>query len=213
MAKAAAFQHGALQYAASQEETEWLEVLKVLLKAGIPVDKPDCEGRSALHWACYNGRLQSVVLLLQRKADPNLRDRNGLTPLLHIAQSSCSRTGSGVAAQVEITKHLLDSGADVAAASTSGFTALSKAARVGNTKLVRLLLDRGAPVSSGKPLVKAATKGHAAVARLLQERAPACQGSIFSSCSSWCWRMPRWGAGACCACWLRPMHAGCCSPA
>lgn len=174
MAKAAACEFGSLHYAAAQKGAQWLEVLKTLLEAGIPVDQPDASGsgQTALHSACRSGCIQTVVFLLRRKADPNSRDTLGCTPLLYtVYTTSCS-----AADQLDIMRRLLDSGADIAAATGRGITALAAAAWKGNRELVRLLLDRGASVDSGGPLVLAATQGHAAVARLLLERGASLSG-------------------------------------
>ncbi len=45
------------------------------------VNAQDDEGRTPLHYACQSGRPESVRLLLDAGADPNLRDRSHCTPL------------------------------------------------------------------------------------------------------------------------------------
>jgi ankyrin repeat protein len=59
-----------------------LRVIDQLLDAGTPVDAFDeVWGRQALRLAAQNGRPASVRRLLERGADPNLRDKDGLTAL------------------------------------------------------------------------------------------------------------------------------------
>ncbi len=49
--------------------------------ASVPVDARDSDGRTALMLAVLQGRLDTVVALLRRGADPNAADRAGVTPL------------------------------------------------------------------------------------------------------------------------------------
>ena len=59
-----------------------LEVIDELVRAGTPVDAVDpAFGRQPLRIAAANGRARSVERLLRHGADPNLRDRDGRTPL------------------------------------------------------------------------------------------------------------------------------------
>ena len=69
----------ALVFAADHQR---LPVIDELLDAGTPVDGFDeVWGRQALRIAAQNGRPASVRRLLERGADPNLRDKDGLTAL------------------------------------------------------------------------------------------------------------------------------------
>jgi ankyrin repeat protein len=69
----------ALVFAADHQR---LPVIDELLDAGTPVDAFDeVWGRQALRIAAQNGRPASVRRLLERGADPNLRDAEGLTAL------------------------------------------------------------------------------------------------------------------------------------
>ena len=45
------------------------------------VNSPDKDGRTPLHYACRSGRFETVLLLLEAGADPNIKDRSGCTPL------------------------------------------------------------------------------------------------------------------------------------
>lgn len=55
----------------------------MLLEAGARVNLQDMEGITALHWASSAGHLETVQLLLQLEAAPNLMEVDGerLTPL------------------------------------------------------------------------------------------------------------------------------------
>jgi ankyrin repeat protein len=69
----------ALVFAADHQR---LSVIDELIEAGTPVDAFDeVWGRQALRIAAQNGRAASVRRLLEHGADPNLRDREGLTAL------------------------------------------------------------------------------------------------------------------------------------
>ena len=46
-----------------------------------PIDARDSDGRTALMLAVLQGRLDTVVALLGRGADPNVADTSGVTPL------------------------------------------------------------------------------------------------------------------------------------
>jgi ankyrin repeat protein len=49
----------------------------------------DYEGRTALSWACINGCLELVDLILKKdNIDPNIRDNTGRTPLAEACRSS-----------------------------------------------------------------------------------------------------------------------------
>lgn len=59
-----------------------LNVIDELIAAGTPVEAVDAEwGRQTLWTAASNGRPASVRRLLEHGADPNLRDKDGLTAL------------------------------------------------------------------------------------------------------------------------------------
>ncbi|KAF6134407.1 hypothetical protein GIB67_033579 [Kingdonia uniflora] len=100
-------------------------------------DVKDANKRGALHFAAREGKLRFA------------RD----TPLLHATRQEHSDTA----------KYLLDCGANPAASSDLGATALHHAAGTGNVDLLRLVLSKGVDVDSqsdaGTPLIWAA--GHA----------------------------------------------------
>ncbi|KAK8016092.1 NB-ARC and ankyrin domain protein [Apiospora rasikravindrae] len=105
------------------------------------------------------------VLCTTEHFDFRSKDKMGLPPLLYAADKG----------HVDIAKLLIERGADVDAAGSSGWTPLTLALDRGHIDMARLLIERGADVnttgSSGRtPLTRALDGGHADVARLLIER-------------------------------------------
>jgi hypothetical protein len=95
---------------------------------------------NALHLSAQRGDLKAVLILLQLGADPSCRERSVLDwTALHIA----ARWGFP-----EIATVLLDTGSDVNATSTDGYTPLCLVTRFGNAQhaenFAHLLLRRGA---------------------------------------------------------------------
>lgn len=109
------------------------------LRAAI-ADGADIEDRGGSYWtALYRAvdanEKECVAILLENKADPNVKSSQGHTPLMEAARDG----------HFEIAKMLIDYGADVKAArSDDGQTALHLAAKWGRGDVVKLLLDKGA---------------------------------------------------------------------
>ncbi len=123
-------------------------------------------GSTPLMYAALYGDANAVRLLLDKGADPNVRNEAGASALMWAVDD------------LEKTRLLLQRGADVKARSEDGRTALSIAASwSGSLAVVRLLLDAGAdPSKSPGPrgpsalLSAAADLGDEALVRLLIER-------------------------------------------
>jgi ankyrin repeat protein len=113
----------------------------VLLEYGAGLEDRSRDGLTALHYAVRSGKLPLIALLLERGADPNARDNEGLTPLLHLART---RTRLDPIAVLEL---LVSHGADVNALDGRGNTLLMFYAKQGSGAPVRWLVERGADPS------------------------------------------------------------------
>ncbi|MXP48447.1 ankyrin repeat domain-containing protein [Altererythrobacter luteolus] len=91
-------------------------------------------GESALHIVTKRRDVTWIKFLAQRGANPNIRDKNGVTPL-QIASSLGFIDGVDA---------LIAAGADVDESNTAGETPLIAAVHRRDTALVRLLLSKGA---------------------------------------------------------------------
>ena len=101
------------------------------------------EPRSAplLHIAAWSGQLNAVDWLLQRRANPDLRDDEGYTALLAVIGHGENEVA------VQVLQRLLRAGADPNLKSSSGFwTPLINAADLGEAKFISELLAAGTDV-------------------------------------------------------------------
>ena len=113
------------------------EMCSLLLDFGAPCKSVCLMGKTALHWAVScskRSNAMTVQLLLQKKADPNVSDCRGATPLMCAAQSG----------NIEACKLLLMNGASVKAKDHDGLTALHYAAKYNHPEVVELLVAHGA---------------------------------------------------------------------
>jgi ankyrin repeat protein len=90
------------------------------------------------------------------------KDSEGNTPLINEVNKGNS----------EEVRRLIDSGAQVNAASNTGVTPLMNAAGMGNLEIVRMLIEKGADVNAKTPsgysvLMSASLNGQAEIARVL----------------------------------------------
>jgi ankyrin repeat protein len=118
--------------------TNDLSKIKALIDGGANVNEQDRAGsRTALHWAAKNGNREALAALVDAKADPNIKDRQGRTPLWGAVENS-----------PEVTKYLIEKGADVNARDTVNATPLLWAAGFGRPETVSLLLENKADVKA-----------------------------------------------------------------
>ena len=54
--------------------------MNLLINFGCDLNVQDESGETALHWACDKNKLDSVILLIERGADPLHRNAKGKTP-------------------------------------------------------------------------------------------------------------------------------------
>ncbi|MFM7133427.1 MAG: ankyrin repeat domain-containing protein [Planctomycetota bacterium] len=132
------------------------------IAAGADVNERDRTAqRTALHWAAKVGNRAAMEALFAAKADPNVKDRQGRTPLW-----------SGVEADLETVKLLVDKGADVNARDQIQSSPLLWAAGFGKPETVAFLLGKGADVKATDdngwtPLIWAAGLGQPMTVDLL----------------------------------------------
>ncbi|KAL1636550.1 hypothetical protein SLS56_001135 [Neofusicoccum ribis] len=103
-------------------EEDRLNAMRTLLNVGAEVEAKNEYGQSALAIAVSEGYVEEVTFLLERGADVNSRDDDGLTPLHHVV----------VANQVEICRLLVGLGRTIAEAVDN----------VGRTPLMYAVLGR-----------------------------------------------------------------------
>ncbi len=126
----------------------------------------DDAGRVALHYAAIHAMPQMLIILLQRGCDPNIRDREGQTPLHHALKQPPAQA-------VPLLRALVAAGANPEAADASGETPLGQALQADNDTCVRWLRWSVWPLP-GRPLraadlhAAAAVGDAAALERLLQ---------------------------------------------
>ncbi|MDR1076181.1 MAG: ankyrin repeat domain-containing protein [Xanthomonadaceae bacterium] len=127
-----------------------LRLLRTILAHGADLNDPS-QGMTPLLAATrdsWHGRPEAVMTLLTNGANPRLADAEGNTPLHHASRS----TDPSVAAL------LLDAEADIDALNYDGQSALAIACSVGNWRLAKFLLERGATAepAGGRPALLAA---------------------------------------------------------
>ena len=109
-----------------------LKAVRAQLDAGVDVNARDADGDTSLLLAAVYAGPECVELLLKKGADVNVANKLGVTPLHRAATN------------YEKAKLLIDAGANVKVTTKSGRTPLTLAAhKYGNSKTVKLLLDKG----------------------------------------------------------------------
>lgn len=120
-----------------------VDAVSELLSIGVDVGALDADGRSPLLLATQGGHMALVAMLLEFGAADASRlpphGPNGMCSLLKMAARK---------EQLGILRALIEHGADVHAADSSGSTALLHAAMLGKTGCIDLLVEHGAEVDS-----------------------------------------------------------------
>ena len=94
-------------------------------------------GYTMLMLAAHGGHKEIVKLLIDNKANPNIKNNGGETALMHAA----------VKGRTEVVKLLIDNGADINIKGRDGVTALMLAATWERMEIVKLLIDNGADIN------------------------------------------------------------------
>jgi uncharacterized protein len=111
------------------------------------VSEISSDGFSPLHGAIFGGSEETVRLLLERGADPNLMSTGTIARVRPLGTAAFVR-------RPDLAELLLDAGADVNGESEGSFTALDSAVQNEDEAMIRLLLDRGADLSRGAGIAR-----------------------------------------------------------
>ena len=139
------------------------KIAKMLIDAGASVNANGPE-RTPLMLACKKGHKDTVHLLLQSGADPNLQTGASQTALLSVDYSNqCA---------FSIVRSLLEAGAAVNRQNSVGWSSLTQACEYGCYKIAELLIQYGADVQLSTvnrftPLMIACQAKHEDIAALL----------------------------------------------
>ncbi|OXU29397.1 hypothetical protein TSAR_015212 [Trichomalopsis sarcophagae] len=146
--------HNALHYAAKRGQWKTVEIL---LDAGADVDSLTDEGSTALHLAVGNySNADTVELLMRRGANVNIKDYGGKTPIFMAIEAGIGDDEGEEDEEEEfpehriynITRHLLDAGAEVNAISAAGEPVFHRVLVYGVDEIIELFLERGADIHS-----------------------------------------------------------------
>ncbi|PIN26606.1 26S proteasome regulatory complex, subunit PSMD10 [Handroanthus impetiginosus] len=137
-----------------------IELLKFLLNKGVNVDLQSDAG-TPLVWAAGHAQQDSVKLLLEHNADPNVKNDDDVTPLI-------SAVAAGSLPCLEL---LIKAGAEVNV-TAGGATPLHIAADGGSPEIINCLLQAGADPNAAdedgmKPIHVAAARGNRAIVEIL----------------------------------------------
>lgn len=133
---AAQFQSEGYQFLEAVKERDGDKATDMLSKPGTQIvnTRDITSGDTGLHIAVQRGDLLWVRFLLQRGADPNIRNKKGVSPL-QLATALSFTDG---------VEELIKKGASIDIADQTGETPLIAAVHARNVPLVRLLLAKGA---------------------------------------------------------------------
>ena len=115
-----------------------LDIMKLLMIAGVDVNQKDNSGDSPIHYAASGKNIDIIKLLLNKNANINEKNNKGYSPL-HIAT---------MMGNLDYVNILLDAGANINSTNNRGGSPLSLAAFNNNIDIVKKLVERGADIHS-----------------------------------------------------------------
>ncbi|XP_071159000.1 uncharacterized protein [Mytilus edulis] len=141
-----------------------IEIVKMLIDREADFNKCDCFGQSPILTACENGHIEIVKLLLDKGTDFNLCDYNSWSTAMK-AHKHCN---------IVVGMMFVDWRADYICGYW-GESPLMKACAQGHTKIVDMLLERGADYNKydgcgETPLMKACKNGRTDILKMLLDR-------------------------------------------
>ena len=148
-----------------------LEDIQRLVSNGVDTNETDYDGRTALHLAASEGKMEVLKYLVDVKANIMCRDRFGCTPL-----EDAVRHHFDILHAEEAQKLLRDRGATLSGEGLKYVVKMCEYAAEGDVSRIRVLAQNGVDVSLGDyddrtPLHLAACNGHTAVLEyLLQQK-------------------------------------------
>ena len=137
----------------------------IILIAIITLGVITCSSNSgkALIDAAMDGNFEKVKLLIEKGADIDAKDNDGVTALMYV-----SRAGD-----LEIAKYLVENGADVNAKDKEGWSVLMEASYEGHLKVVKYLIENGKVNVNSKDddgwnaLMRASWRGYSEIVKYL----------------------------------------------
>ncbi|KAL9610377.1 MAG: hypothetical protein Q9167_004917 [Letrouitia subvulpina] len=161
-------------------EVGTVEMLRVLLNHGADVDHQDRQGSSALHYAAANARSETVAMLLDAGANPNLTDMYGSSPLVRLAMGrpyylAGKSWSPSPKDREEAAASLLAGACDLSRRDIRGNLAAHYAAENGHLGVLEAIESAGGDIGlgsgSGKTtLMWAKENGHVEVVRYLKKK-------------------------------------------
>ena len=130
--------------------TGHVTVVEYLLnECHVSPEEPDADGRTPLHVASIDNRLEIAIMLLERGVNVDAMTRTGMTPLMIACQYG----------HRDLVKLFVKEFCDSELSTKTGTTALCFAAMHGHVKIVKYLLKAGANLDDGSPLLFACQEG------------------------------------------------------